>query len=64
MKQNLNVLIKKIYMNWSEAYYKTKKAELWGYIDLSENFTQDTLEKLFKIFFLIYSYPISFKFSD
>lgn len=32
-------------MNWSEAYAQTLKAKRWGYIDLSENFTQDTLAK-------------------
>lgn len=35
----------KIYMNWSEAYKEIKKANIWGFIDLSENFTQDTLAK-------------------
>ena len=32
-------------MNWSEAFRKTKKNELWGFVDLSENFTQDTTAK-------------------
>lgn len=32
-------------MNWSEADRLTKRGELWGFIDLSETFTQDTLDK-------------------
>ena len=32
-------------MNWSEANRLTRSGELWGYIDLNENFTHDTLEK-------------------
>lgn len=32
-------------MNWSQAYEQTMSAELWGFIDLSENFTQDTIRK-------------------
>lgn len=40
------VIIEKIYMNWSDAYKETKKGELWGFIDLSENFTQSTLDRL------------------
>lgn len=41
-------------MNWSEAYSKTRKCELWGYIDLSVNFTQDTFAK-FAFFFWIFN---------
>lgn len=40
-------------MNWSEADKLTKMGELWGFIDLSENFTQDTLQKFVK-YFIIY----------
>jgi hypothetical protein len=32
-------------MNWSEAYKKTKDGKLWGFIDLSRNFTNGTLDK-------------------
>ena len=33
------------YMSWSEAYQRTKSGELWGFIDLSANFTEETLDK-------------------
>ena len=32
-------------MNWNDAFEETKKGELWGYFDISANFTQDTLKK-------------------
>ena len=35
----------KVYLNWSEAYAMTKRGELWGFIDLSANFTQATQNK-------------------
>lgn len=40
-------LFKKHYLNWSQAYSETKSGKLWGFIDLSENFTQDTIQKYF-----------------
>ncbi len=36
---------KKQYMTWSEAYSKTKHGELWGFIDISKNFTDQTINK-------------------
>ena len=32
-------------MNWSDAYGMTRDGELWGYIDLSVNFTEETRAK-------------------
>ena len=32
-------------MNWKTAYEETQKADLWGFFDISANFTQDTLNK-------------------
>nr|UOU03363.1 ATP-binding cassette subfamily H-like 1 [Brachionus rubens] len=40
-----NHTFKKHYLNWSDAYSQSKKGKLWGFIDLSENFTQDTIQK-------------------
>ncbi|RNA38959.1 ABC transporter G family member 20-like, partial [Brachionus plicatilis] len=40
-----NHTFKKHYFNWSYAYTQTKSGKLWGFIDLSENFTQDTIQK-------------------
>ena len=35
-------------MNWSEADRQTRLGKMWGFVDLSQNFTNDTIEKLFK----------------
>ena len=32
-------------MNWSDAFQHTKKGELWGFFDISVNFTEDTQNK-------------------
>lgn len=39
----------KEYMNWDDAYHMTKNGKLWGFFDLSRNFSQDTDGK-FNIF--------------
>jgi hypothetical protein len=40
-----NTTFKKQFMNWSHAYELTKAGKLWGYVDLGENFTTDTILK-------------------
>nr|QUF59474.1 ATP-binding cassette transporter Abch-like1 [Brachionus angularis] len=40
-----NRTFKKHFSNWSEAYHLTKQGKLWGFIDLSENFTKETKSK-------------------
>jgi hypothetical protein len=40
-----NETFEKRYLNWTDAYHMTKKGDLWGFIDLSVNFTQDTITK-------------------
>jgi hypothetical protein len=40
-----NKTFKKTYSNWSHAYEQTKLGKLWGYVDLSESFTQSTTDK-------------------
>lgn len=42
-----NHTFSKKYMNWSDAYQHTKKGEIWGFFDISVNFTQDTQNKIF-----------------
>lgn len=44
-KESSLFLHDKLYMNWSEAYRRTKTSELWGFIDLSENFTLATIAR-------------------
>ena len=36
---------KKTPLNWSQAYAATKSGKLWGYVDLSQTFTDDTKAK-------------------
>ncbi|CAF0942665.1 unnamed protein product [Brachionus calyciflorus] len=40
-----NHTFKKQYLNWSEANSLAKKGKLWGFIDLSKDFTRDTIQK-------------------
>ena len=40
-----NSTFDKIYLNWLEAYTMTKQGKIWGFVDLSANFTQDTIDK-------------------
>jgi hypothetical protein len=41
----LNRLNFKMPMNWLDAYKQTKDGKLWGFVDLSRNFTAGTLAK-------------------
>jgi len=34
-----------MHLNWSQAYAATKSGDLWGFIDLSSTFTDDTKAK-------------------
>ncbi len=36
----------KKYLNWSDAYNSVHEGKLWGFLDISRNFTQDTSNKL------------------
>lgn len=40
-----NQTFNKQYLNWSHAYQLTKAGKLWGYVDIGENFTRETIEK-------------------
>lgn len=40
-----NYTFDKVYLNWSDAYKQTKEGKLWGFVDLSRNFTSATLAK-------------------
>lgn len=45
INQMSNRTFNKQYLNWSEAYTRTREGKLWGFVDMGENFTQDTLDK-------------------
>ena len=49
-------------MSWSTAFEKTQKAEYWGFVDLSENFTRDTTlrYKDYNVFFNLFKLLIEF----
>lgn len=37
----------KQFVTWDEAYRLTRKGEMWGFVDISINFTQDTSDKYY-----------------
>jgi hypothetical protein len=40
-----NVTFRKTNLNWNEAYTKVKQGDMWGFFDISRNFSQDTIMK-------------------
>lgn len=45
VNQLSNYTFHKEYMNWSQAFEATKRGELWAFFDISQNFSQDSINK-------------------